>query len=40
VPGWQKFQYVLRTDNGNITVHYMKNINTGEMTQFKIKYPL
>jgi hypothetical protein len=38
-PGWIKMQYVLHTDQGNITVHYMKNTITGHMTQFKFKYP-
>jgi RHS repeat-associated protein len=37
-PGWEKWQVVHRApDETNIVVHYMKNIKTGAMEQFKFK---
>jgi hypothetical protein len=38
--GWQKMQHIHELPGGKeINVHYMKNVETGETTQFKFKNP-
>ena len=34
---WVKMQYVLRGTNGNVTVHYFRNLTTKQDVEFKFK---
>jgi hypothetical protein len=37
---WAKFEHVHRAPDGtNYTIHYMKNLRTGEMVDFKFVNP-